>query len=215
MKCELLPHTDDEQLVKIKCVASPGNGNCGKRQCRGESRKRVAAVLEGESTESYRAKIAAKMMNEEDLTEPPHLYSAKVLRMVKYESQQKKYRDSDPIQAIAKFKKSEGRTIIRDIGFDPFVVHFWSPHQIRLYNKIIQTKDSFLCIDATGGIGKRVLHVDGSKSQHIFLYLAVLSSPNADFAACEMLSEHQDTVSISTWLMKWIQSGAEYPKEVV
>ena len=74
---------------------------------------------------------------------------------------------------------------------------------------------SRLCIDATGELTKCVMHVDGQKSQHIFLYLGVLSSLNMQSAVFAMLSERQDTVSITTWLMTWIQSGADYPKEVV
>lgn len=214
MKCELLPCTGNEELVKIKCIASPGSSDCGKRQCRGKTRKRVAAKLQEESTEMYRAKNAAKLMTEKDTIEPPHLYNADVLRTAKYQAQLQKYRDLDPIRAISKFKKAEGQTIIRDIGYDPFVVHFWSPHQIKVYNKIMK-KNSCLCIDATGGIGKKIIHVDGSKSHHIFLYLGVLSYPNSNVTSSGMLSEHQDTVTITTWLMKWIQSGADYPKEVV
>ena len=156
------------------------------------------------------------MMIEGDTTEPPHLYGANVLRNAKYQFQQKEYRDPNPIIALSKFKRCpEGQNIVRDIGSDPVKVFFWSPHQIRVYNKINMLNGSRLCIDATGKLTKCVMHVDGQKSQHIFLYLGVLSSLNMQSAVFAMLSERQDTVSITTWLMTWIQSGADYPKEVV
>ena len=59
------------------------------------------------------------------------------------------------------------------------------------------------------------MHVDGQKSQHIFPYLGVLSSLNMQSAIFAMLSERQDTISITTWFMTWIQSGADYSEEVV
>ncbi|XP_017473398.1 PREDICTED: uncharacterized protein LOC108364292 [Rhagoletis zephyria] len=209
VSCELLPRTGNEKFIKFSCIASAGNGECGKGQSRVEYRERVASTLENESTELYRVENAAilKYEYESDSTEPPHLHSADVSRTIEYQSQQPKYKDLQPIHAIAELKKSEkGQNVVRDIGFDPMIVHFWSPNQIRVFNKLSKANNSFLCIGATEGI---------EKPQHLFLYLAVLSSPTAQSAAFGMISERQDTVSIVTWLMRWIQSGAEYPKEVV
>lgn len=105
--------------------------------------------------------------------------------------------------------------IIRDIGLHPVLVYIWSPHQIQIYNKLIKVENSSLCIDATGGIAKKILHVNGEKSKNIFLYHGVLHTENVQCAVTSMFSERHDTVTISTWFMRWAQSGAEYPKEIV
>lgn len=156
------------------------------------------------------------MMGEGGSSVPPHLYNANVLRNAKHQSLKKRYRDSNAISAISKFKRSpEGYDVVRDIGLDPVVVHFWSPHQIRLFNDIAKREHIRLCIDATGGLAKYFMHVDENKSQHIFLYLGVIHCSFGQFAISGMFSECQDTVTISTWLRRWIQSGAKFPKEVV
>lgn len=216
LRCQILPRLNDENIIKIKCTASVGQEECGKRQCRGETRKNVVLDLEHESAEFYRSKKASEMIKEGDSTVPPLLYSANVLRTAKCQSKKRKYLDDDPMTAISKFKRSrEGLNIIRDIGLDPIKVYFWSPHQTRLYNKLIKNADSSFCVDATGGLAKQIVHVDGKKSQNIFLYHGVLHTANIQCAVTSMLSECQDTVTITSWLMRWAQAGAEYPKEIV
>ncbi|KAG5887001.1 hypothetical protein JTB14_024217 [Gonioctena quinquepunctata] len=204
LKCMILPRLEQEEIVKIECVATKADsekfGNCHKRQCRGETRKEVVAILEKQSVEAYRAQVAAQNMQERDSYEPPHLYKGDVLRTAMYQSEQKKY---------------QGRNVVRDIGSDPVIVHFWSPHQIRIFNNMNKIENARLCIDATGKLAKYVLHVNNEKSHHIFLYIGVLYCSAGQFSVMEMFSESQDTVSVSTWLRRWIQSGAQFPKEVV
>lgn len=154
---------DNDQRVTIHCKATNGDGNCGKRQCRGDDRKNFVAALKYESVESYRIKQADKMMIEGDSHEPPHLYTSKVMRNAKYEARMQEYRDPNPITAICKFKRTqEGREVIRDISLDPVVVYFWSNHQIRVYNRARTSPNACLCIDATGNVSK-----------HMFLYYGV------------------------------------------
>lgn len=172
--------------------------------------------MDSESVESLRAKMADKYMREGDLKQPPHLYKGNVLRNAKYENRKKQRRDSNPIVALSKFKRSqEGKNVVRDIGSDPIKVHVWSPHQNRVYNKLIKLEDALLCVDATGKLACSIIHPDGEKSQHIFLYIGVLHCSETQFTVPAMFSETQDTVTICNWLMRWIQSGAESPKEIV
>ncbi|KAG5864213.1 hypothetical protein JTB14_010021 [Gonioctena quinquepunctata] len=196
LKCMILPRLEQEEIVKIECVATKANsekfGNCHNRQYRGKTRKEVVSILEKQSVEAYRAQIAAQNMQEGDSYEPPHLYSGDVLRTARC---------------------PEGRNVVRDIGSDPVIVHFWSPHQIRIFNNMNKIENARLCIDATGKHAKYVLHMNNEKSHHIFLYIGVLYCSAGQFSV--MFSESQDTVTISTWLRRWIQSGAQFPKEVV
>lgn len=216
MTCQILPHSHYEDIVKISCTAYIVDERCGKRQCRSKTRQQIIKTLENESTEQFRAKRAAMMMEEGDTSEPPLLYSATVLRMAKYQHVQSKYKDPNPMIALQKFKRSPGgRNVIRDIHLDPVAVLFWSPHQVRVYNNLAKRPDACLCIDATGGVAKQVIHVDNSKSKHIFLYFAVLFCSVGRVTVSSMFSESQDTVRINTWLRRWIQSGAQFPKEVV
>ncbi|KAM8701803.1 hypothetical protein ACLKA7_001758 [Drosophila subpalustris] len=153
------------------------------------------------------------MMGSDDETEPPHLYAAPVCRNAKYEAAKKLHRKADPLDAISDLKRSlEGQGVIRDIGKDPVKVYIWSPHQIRVYNKLRKT--ARLCIDASGGRFIEYVHVDGKKSHHIFLHIAVLHCSIGQFVVSSMLTEKQDMVTITSWLLGWIQSGAQYPKEV-
>ncbi|KAG5860832.1 hypothetical protein JTB14_019385 [Gonioctena quinquepunctata] len=207
LKCMILPRLEQEEIVKIECVATKANsekfGNCHSRQCRGETRKEVVPILEKQSVEAYRAQVAAQNMQEGDSYEPPHLYKGDVLRTARYQSKQKKYRDRNPLSALSKFKRCpEGRNVVRDIGSDPVIVHFWSPHQIRIFNNMNKIENARLCIDATGKLAKYVLHVNNEKSHHIFLYIGVLYCSAGQFSVMEMFSASQDTVTISTWLRR-------------
>lgn len=194
--CHILPRGENDNIVKISCSASAGDGLCGKRQCRGETRQQVVNELQGKSTEIYRAKVAAANMQEGDSTEPPHLYNSAVLWTAKHQDFQSKYREPNAMVALSKFKRChEGQQVVRDICLDPVGVLFWSPHQIRLYNNLVKRDDARLCIDATGGVAKYVKHVDNNKSKHIFLYIAVLYCSIGRITVSASFSECQDTVS--------------------
>lgn len=134
----------------------------------------------------------------------------------KEEEEQKTYLDKDPVVSLGKLKRcSGGQNVIRNIGYDPFFVYFWSNHQINVYNKKITEHMACLSIDATGKIAKPIVHADGTNSQHLFLYCAVLHCSGGQFPVSQMVSESQTTVAICSWLKQWIHSGAEFPKEVV
>lgn len=107
LKATIMQLYDNDQRVTIHCKATNGDGNCGKRQCRGDDRKNFVAALKYESVESYRIKQADKMMIEGDSHEPPHLYTSKVMRNAKYEARMQEYRDPNPITAICKFKRTQ------------------------------------------------------------------------------------------------------------
>lgn len=174
----------------------------------------VAEKLQTKSAFAYRNESAA-----EDLQDLGRLPSSTVLRTLKSEYTKKQFLDNNPVIALSilKRKSSIGRNVIHKIGYDPFFVYFWSSHQVKLYNTQVAEGGCSLAIDATGGVAPKIIHVDGRKSKHLFLYTGTLNCPGGLFPVMRQITECQknDTASISDWLKKWLQSGANYPTEVV
>lgn len=123
----------------------------------------------------------------------------------------------DPIKALGIMKRLTvtGQNVIRNIGYDPVHVHFWSAHQTRVYNQKLREEKVPLIIDSTGRISFEVKHAGNKKSQHLFLYLGVIRCHAGQFSIVQQISEKQNTVATHYWLMSWIHSGAMYPQEVV
>lgn len=68
--------------------------------------------------------------------------------------------------------------IIKNVGMQPFFIHYWTPDQLRVYNAFIKNeKSAKITIDATGNIVKKIER-PSSKSKYIFLYLIVIKLPN-------------------------------------
>jgi len=104
------------------------------------------------------------------------------------------------------------------ISADPFIVHYWTPTQMVVYKDACKShnKNSRLCIDATGSVVKKIFRTSQAlKSAHIFLYVAVLHNGTLQLPISQMLSESQDTPTITFWLSQWLRSGAPSPTEIV
>jgi len=147
--------------------------------------------------------------------EPPHLYSAEVLRTAKHEILKKIYIHEDPIKAlhIMQFDKLAGT--IHNIGLDPFYVHYWGNYQLNVYRAYAVSEPACVYIDATGTIVKKIRKPDNSNSKHIFLYNCVIHCDRGLFPVAQMLTESHNTNSIQFWLIEWVRSGAPRPREVV
>lgn len=72
-----------------------------------------------------------------------------------------------------------------------------------------------MIIDAISGIAKKCLLMPNEKSHSLFLHLAVINCDKGQFAISEAITERQDAVTIEYWLKRFIQDGANYPKQVV
>ena len=78
-------------VISVECKIRSGIGRpCGKRYCRAPERQKIgkALVEKKKCVGVFRAEKADEMMDVNDL-EPPNLYSANVLRVVKSEFKQK------------------------------------------------------------------------------------------------------------------------------
>jgi len=152
---------------------------------------------------------------------PPNIYSGPVLRKIKQEIRDNKLgiEINNPIQSLIKLKHTTPYAgFIHLISADPFMVHYWSPYQMAMYKETLKISKNKLrlCIDATGGLVKKIRRTTQDvTSTHIFLYLVVLHDGIIQVPVCQMLSEIQDIPSITYWLSEWVRAGAPYPSEVV
>lgn len=216
IKCKINNSDENDISTKIICRFTEGNGRCGKRFLRKPIRETVVENLHGKSAMAYRAEMAEQYMDHNDIIEPPHLYSAEVLRTAKHEILKKKYIHEDPIKAlhIMKFNKLAG--IIHNIGLDPFYVHYWGNYQLDVYRAYAASEPACVYTDATGSIVKKIRKPDNSNSKHIFLYNCVINCDRGGlFPVAQILTESHNTNSIQFWLIEWIRSGAPRPREVV
>lgn len=215
LTCTILEHEESSQLVIIACMATDGSGECGKRQLRAHTRKKLVRAMEGVSTELFRSQLTDKLMDDDTSDEPPNLYTAKVLRKARFQARKAQFRHPDTIEGLKILKKSfDGQ--IREITDMPRKVHYWSDKQIKLNNELSKKEHLQISIDATGSIVHKIKRGD-DQSPHIFLYVGLITPTTnvASFVAFSMFSERQDMLTIWEWLMRWTESGATPPKEVV
>lgn len=141
-----------------------------------------------------------------------------VLSVAKCEYLQSLSLDKDPVIAISKMKRigrTEDKFAIRNIGYYPFYVQYWSNHQNVVYKTYAGREVSSLKIDASGGFVSKLKRPDGILSQHILLYLGVINSSIGQFSVTKMLSEAQDMGTIQNRLVQWMRLGGPLPKETV
>jgi len=105
---------------------------------------------------------------------------------------------------------------IRDIGYDGFFVHFWINLQLRIYKECYSKLEiPTISIDATGGCCRKIKIPDNNMSRDLFPYEGVMEVDGKTFTVCSMISEKHDTLSIYTWLKRWIKCSVRPPKMVI
>lgn len=137
--------------MKIECTLTSGTGQCGKRNLRGPSQKKIGKILCQKSVNLFRAEEAKRLMSPGDL-EAPIFYKANVLHTAKHEKITSDYFDSDPIKALQILKTTAlGKNVVHNIGQDPFYVIYFTSHQIQVYKQLLKELEHIaLCIDASG-----------------------------------------------------------------
>lgn len=207
--------TNHGNCVKIECNVSHGPGQCGKRNLRGAKRLEVANILRTKSAEMYRSEVAKSLMYP-GRPEVPFLYSANVLHKAKHETIASEYLDSDPVNALGILKTTaSNKNIIHGIGQNPFYVIYSTSHQMQVYKKMMKKGHVAVYIDASGVRIPKIRRPDGTLSQHIFLYHAVINCDAGQFSVAQFLSETHTSTYVRLWLMEWCRIGAPHPKEVV
>lgn len=118
------------------CECTKGTSICGKRILRNSERAQIGKILWDRhlTAEVYRAERGEDLMTIDP--EPPHLYSAKTMRNAKQEYSQNMCIDKEPLQSLLIAQESVYKNIIHNIGLNSFYVHYWSNHQIAIYERI-------------------------------------------------------------------------------
>ena len=94
---------------------------------------------------------------------------------------------------MEKLKHSTLANIIHHIGLSPFTVHFWTRHQITVYLHYAKREWTTITIDASGGMVKKIIIMDGITSKVIYLYIIVIHTEAGQILIAQMLSESYDT----------------------
>lgn len=210
-----------ENNVIFNCViknALPDYIHSKRRQLRGRRRALLANTLIDTKTDaiSY-VRTEAKTLIDFDGPYPPILPKTTVLRKAISETKNKRLglTGSKPINNLINVKDTTHIGSVHNIGGSPFFCYYWTKEQKLLY-KLHHKNDtqSFMTIDATGSIVKKIKY-QHSKSSHIFLYQCMSVSYTGGVPVFQMLSAAQDTVTITSWLLKITSSGIPVPRMVV
>lgn len=214
---------EPESRVVIECSYTGIFKNCKsgyKRRIIGKKRDEFSnKLIQQNMSASYIQKIEAKKLMNYGDPEPSNLPTMNALRVLKYQNRQKDKLHKDPIMSLAQLKGSAPfNTILHDIGYDRFFLHYWTATEIntyRLYSK--QNKLPRISIDATGGIIKKLNLISGRETSPIFLYeIRIMDYTNeCQFTVAHMLSERHDSNSICHWLTEWSRNNIKAPRLVV
>lgn len=211
---------DVGQPLELKILAKDTRGDelihKTKRPLKGTKRKIVGQQLLTDIASNWRRNNVIGM--EFGQTSPPNLYQSNVLRKAKQQ-----YNDShlgitikNPIESLVELKRnSRFAGSIHTIGIDPFLVHYWTGHQLIIYKDECK-KYCRVSVDATGGIVKKIQRSSlNLPSAHIFLYEAVINTSAGQIPITQMISEKQDTLSIFNWIAQWMRCAIQVPNEAI
>lgn len=92
------------------------------------------------------------------------------------------------------------------IGDTPFYVFYATPTQFHTYAEYLRIHRQFssICIDATGGVVKKLSDCRDRKTGYIFLYKVIINFNGTSTSVYQMLSEMHDAKFISFWLSRWL-----------
>ena len=188
-----------------------------KRKLGNDERTKLATdLVHGKlSASRVQKKLAASMMDFGD-PEPASIPSLNALRIIKCRTKCSGQLDPDPILAVIKMKNTEPyNTIFKDIGYDPFFIHYWSAAQTNCYRIYTRTnKLPRVSIDATGSLVRRINLLSGRRTKAIFLYEVAVydEKTRSQFSVTNMLSERHNNIAIAFWLMSWMREDIKPPR---
>lgn len=217
-----IPHEDNERVVLTcsldgKYILCPSKK---KRYLKGENRMEVISKLRKEkmTPSLYRQLEARKIMNFGD-KEPAILPSGNVLRTALAISSKNDQLHEDVVVAIGIMKTMpQFNMTIKDLGYDPFFVHYWSPLETVMFKDYVKNnKEPTISIDATGGLAKKPILISKTTCKTVFLYEIVVRDDHShqQYSVSHMLSSKHDNISISYWLSQWQKDVEVKPKIIV
>ncbi|KAE8740951.1 hypothetical protein FOCC_FOCC013525 [Frankliniella occidentalis] len=217
----ILMEPADNEVVPLEWSANDTRGipHVKKRPLSHNLREDLTKELQGGSAAAWRKLEASKKMQHGD-TEPPNLFTQRVLRKAQQQQMDKKYGivqdSSDPIKNLQDMKiRQPHASSIHQIGLDPFFVHYHTKTQLHVFKKFVILGHVVLAIDATGSLVRKVSNGEGHKSAHIFLYEGVIKASGEQLPVMQMLSARQDANNIAFWINEYLRQGSPIPHEVV
>lgn len=148
---------------------------------------------------------------------PPNLYRSSVLKKAKQENKDHILGITlkCPVLSLVELKHTQFAGSIHSIGIDPFLVHYWSNHQLAIYKDLTKEYCN-ISVGATGSLINKIKRtLLNLLSAHIFLYEAVVNTSYGQIPITQMISEKQDAQTIQNWLTQWLLCGIKVPNEVV
>lgn len=121
----------------------------------------------------------------------------------------------NPVINLCVAKYEEQISSIHAIGIDPFYCIYWLKEQIEMYKLGHRSLDSYMTVDGTGSVAKKLILYGDITSPHIFLYQCVLAfedSSNPSIPVFQMVSSKQDASLITYFFSEIIRLGARVPQ---
>ena len=85
-----------------------------------------------------------------------------------------------------------------------------------MYRKYCKSNNvNKICIDATGGVAKKIVYPNDLKSRYIFMYDIVIRNSDNQYSVGSMLTDRHTTLSIQNWLNAWRHEALINPSEVI
>lgn len=192
-----------------------------RRPLQAERRKIISKELKDLGVHGYTKQAATKLLRPGD-TGCPFLHKPTVLRQAKKQflDDERGVKPVDRKDTFAAIDRLNTDPVYRNsilmIGKAQFFVFYTTQSQMHCYKEYrrLHRKYSSICIDATGGVVRKIVTV-GEKSSYIFIYEIVINFNKTSQAIYQMLSEAHDVDIITLWLKRWLRLGAKPPYEAV
>uniref|UniRef100_A0A0C9QYG9 NOF_15 protein n=1 Tax=Fopius arisanus TaxID=64838 RepID=A0A0C9QYG9_9HYME len=192
-----------------------------KRQLRGERRKKVGEEAFYKGCRNY-MKVQMKEKTKFGGRVPPQIPKLDTIRQAKKEFSNDLYgiepEKKNVVENLVMMRyDSKYHGCIHQVVEDKFFVSFSTPQQLHAYNQYckISRNYSSISVDGTGSLVHKVECYNKTLSGHIFLYSIVINFDGFSGSIHDMLTELQDTDTLSLWIKKWQDMGALKPKQAV
>lgn len=215
-KCFVEPEVGEKVTFNIKVTYSSRVPHSGTRKICGPERTAIKKeILSKKPKQWLREKIADEMTMGDG--KPPFIYKLGQLRQAKQDAVNEELgikKGSSLFESLLELKTQPlCASFLKQIGFDPFYVMYWSAEQISISNELQEILDNPVSIDATGSVIKKISR-PGGDNHHILLTVVLSNINNTIVPLAQVISERNDTNFLKFWLTDWLKSGAKIPRKI-
>lgn len=201
------------EAVAEKVIFKVPHSGC--RRLAGPKRKTIGKELLNQLPKKWQRKQVATLTHTDNCS---HLYKLTSLQKARADAKNEELgivKGLNLFESLAYLKaNNQYGHYIRDIGFDPFYLFFWSQSQIDIHNDVLKHLGNSTSSDSTGSICTSIKR-PGQKIKHIFLTILMINVEKKSVVTCQMLSEKNDANAIAYWIREFLRSGAEKPLRLV